>query len=105
MSGEKLIGGNIILSKLTTNIRISQTRPNFSPIVRTCDSIPKPIREAIEAVLLVVPTRNVIATITARDDKGEDKENEKESYKDSHTEEVEGKETLFVPVGANEAGE
>ena len=77
MSSEELIGGDVILFKLSTNIGISQTRPKFSPIGRAGDSVPKPIRERVESVLFVIAIGHL----------------------------VKGKETLLVPVSTNEADE
>ncbi|KAF4371459.1 hypothetical protein F8388_001987 [Cannabis sativa] len=105
VSIEELIGGEIILIKFGTDIGISQTRPNFSPIGGAGDSVPEPIGEAVEAVFFVITTGDLVAAVAARDDKGEDEENEEESYEDGHTEEVKGEETLLVPASADEAGE
>ncbi len=103
MSRVELISSHVILGKLSTNIRISQTRPYLTPVLRISDVVPQPLRKPIQPVFLVPSTLYRIRAIRARDNKREDKEDEKESYEYSHAYEVKGQQTLSVPISTHEA--
>lgn len=76
MSSEKLIRGDVILGKLSTNIGIGQTGPNFPPVPGVGDVVPEPGREAVEPILLVPSAGDGVAAVGACDDEGEDEEDE-----------------------------
>lgn len=105
VSGEELIGVDVILREASTDIGIGQTGPNLGPILGAGDLVAEPVGEAVEAVLLVVAAGDGVAAVAARDDECEDEEDEEKGDQDGHAEEVERQQPLLVPVRANEAGE
>lgn len=105
MGVEELVGGDVILGELKTDIRFSQTGPNFLPTPRTSDAVPQPRGESVKPVLPVPSTGNIVATVGSCNDEGENKDNEEDSDEECHGEEVKCQETLFVPVGTDETGE
>lgn len=105
MSREELFSGDVILVKVWTNVRLSQTGPNLLPVPGVGDVASEPLWEATELVLLVGSAGDGVGPVRARDDEGEDEEDEEEADEDGHATEVEGEEALAVPVGADEAGE
>lgn len=104
MRGEELISSDVILGKLSADIRISQTGTNFLPASRSCNMVSEPGGVATETIFLVTPARNVVASIWTSHNEGEYKKEEKKSDEDSHTEKEKSQKALFVPVSTDEAG-
>jgi hypothetical protein len=88
-SHEELVSSDIILSHLGTNISLSKTRPNLVPILGINDMIPQPSRESLKPILSITPPWHIIATIGARDHKGEDQKDQEKSYENGHAAEIE----------------
>jgi len=105
MGIEELISSDVILGELRADIRSSQTGPYLLPTPGTGDVVPQPGGEAVKPVLLVASSGDIIGSIGSGDDECEDENEEEEGDEESHTEEVEGEETLFVPVGTDKTGQ
>lgn len=103
MSCKELVGRDVILTKLRTNIRLRKASPDLVPITRIRHVIPQPRRELFQAVLLIASAGNDVRPVGSGNDKREDEEHEKQTDEKSHTEEVYGKETLPVPISADES--
>lgn len=100
---EELIGGDVIEGELSADIGSSQTGPYLAPAAGAGDAVPEPGREAVEVVLLVGSSGDIIGSVGSGDDEGEDEKDEEEGDENSHGEEVEGQKALFVPVGTHKA--
>lgn len=104
MSKEELISRHVLLCKLRTSIRVSQTIPYLLPIRRIPHIVPQPLRKPVKPVLPVTPAGHGVAAAGPRDGEGEDEQDKEQDYEGSHAEEVESQKALFVKIGANEAG-
>ncbi|CAL5360388.1 unnamed protein product [Camellia sinensis] len=100
-----MVSRDILPIELSTKVRLSETSPNFPPIVRIGDVISEPGRESAEAVLAESTALDRVRAVGTSDDEGEDEDDEEGPDENRHTDEVEGEEAFFVPVGAYEAGE
>ena len=78
-----------------TEIRFSQTSPNFSPILRRGDVLPQPRRESGEAVLAEVAAADGGGAVGAGDDESEDEDEEDEEFDDKGGAAMERREDLF----------
>lgn len=105
VSRKELISSDVILSKIRTSIRISQTDPYLQPIPGISNVISKPLGKLIKPVLPVGPTGHGVASVRLGHGESEDKHHKQKNYEGGHTEEVESKKALFVEVSADEAGE
>lgn len=102
---EELIGGDVIEGELRADIGSSQTGLYLVPAAGAGDAVPEPGREAVEVVLLVGSSGDVVGSVGSGDEEGEDEKDEEEGDEESHGEEVKGEEALFVPVGTDKARE
>lgn len=106
MSSKEIGSRNKLMSKLSTNLGSSQTRPYLPPILIPSDMISQPRRETLQPVLLephTAPSDGVRA-VRARDHEGEDEDHEQQHDEDEHGDEVDGEEAFLLPVGADESG-
>lgn len=102
---EELVGSDVIACEFNADIRSSQTWPYLVPASRTSDVVPQPGGEAVEPVLVVGSSGNMVCSIGSGDNESEYEEYEEDGDEKCHEEEVEDEETLFVPVCADKAGE
>lgn len=105
MSRKELISGDKLLGKLRTSIGISKTSPNLVPILGIHHVVSKPTGKLVKPVLLVRSSGDIVAAVRPGYDKGKDEDDEKEHYQNGHNAEVEGQESLLVPVSSDEAAE
>ncbi|KAM2002201.1 hypothetical protein ACFX15_025941 [Malus domestica] len=87
------------------SIRLSQTSPYFLPSRRVSNIVPQPLGKPFKPVLPVSPAGHGVAAVRPRDGEGEDEQDKEQDYEGGHAEKVESQKTLFVEIGANEAGE
>ncbi|KAM1704290.1 hypothetical protein ACFX2K_026741 [Malus domestica] len=90
---------------LRASIRLSQTSPYFLPSRRVSNVVPQPLGKPFKPVLPVSPAGHGVAAVRPRDGEGEDEQDKEQDYEGGHAEKVESQKTLFVEIGANEAGE
>ncbi|KAM2313575.1 hypothetical protein ACFX1S_026724 [Malus domestica] len=87
------------------SIRLSQTSPYFLPSRRVSNIVPQPLGKPFKPILPVSPAGHGVAAVRPRDGEGEDEQDKEQDYEGGHAEKVESQKTLFVEIGANEAGE
>lgn len=103
MSGEELISGDILLSQLRANIGVSQTSPDLVPALGINYVVSKPARVPIEPILLVTPSRHIVAPIRPCNYESKDQQDEEETNENGHAAKIEGQEGFLVPVGTDKA--
>ncbi|KAF2285149.1 hypothetical protein GH714_038831 [Hevea brasiliensis] len=80
-----------------------QTIPNLDPILRIHHMISEPRRESFKPILFITPSRDIIPTICARDNKSENQKDQEKSDENGHAAEVKCEECFLIPVSTNKA--